>query len=71
MFDLARGYATDGMAAYVKLQERELAAQADGYTAIKHQREVGASYFDLISTVLNPASETVALRGSTEQEQFA
>jgi isocitrate lyase len=71
MFDLARGYATDGMPAYVRLQEREFAAEADGYTAVKHQREVGASYFALISTVLNPAGETVALRGSTEQEQFA
>jgi isocitrate lyase len=70
MFDLARGYATDGMSAYVKLQEREFAVEADGYTAVRHQREVGASYFDLISTVLNPAGETVALRGSTEQEQF-
>jgi isocitrate lyase len=71
MFDLAHGYATDGMPAYVRLQEREFAAETDGYTAVKHQREVGASYFDLISTVLNPAGETVALRGSTEQEQFA
>jgi isocitrate lyase len=71
MFDLARGYAADGMPAYVRLQEREFAAEADGYTAVKHQREVGASYFDLISEVLNPAGETAALRGSTEREQFA
>ena len=71
MFDLARGYATDGMAAYVALQEREFAAEALGYTAVKHQREVGTGYFDLISTVLNPDSETTALRGSTEEAQFA
>ncbi|MFY1691318.1 isocitrate lyase [Plantactinospora sp. WMMB782] len=70
MFDLARGYATDGMPAYVSLQEREFAAEAYGYTAVKHQREVGTGYFDLVSTVLNPAAETTALRGSTEEEQF-
>ncbi|GAA2326175.1 isocitrate lyase [Dactylosporangium salmoneum] len=70
MFDLARGYAAEGMPAYVALQEREFAAEADGYTAVKHQREVGTGYFDLVSTVLNPAAETTALRGSTETEQF-
>jgi isocitrate lyase len=70
MFDLARGYAAEGMPAYVSLQQREFAAEAYGYTAVKHQREVGTGYFDLISTVLNPAAETVALRGSTEEEQF-
>nr|BFE58523.1 isocitrate lyase [Dactylosporangium thailandense] len=71
MFDLARGYANEGMTAYVALQEREFAAEAHGYTAVKHQREVGTGYFDLISTVLNPNGETTALHGSTEQEQFA
>ena len=71
MFDLARGYADGGMSAYVALQEKEFAAEADGYTAVKHQREVGTGYFDLISTVLNPTGETVALRGSTEEAQFA
>ncbi|MFY1669750.1 isocitrate lyase [Plantactinospora sp. WMMB334] len=70
IFDLARGYAADGMPAYVSLQEREFAAEAYGYTAVKHQREVGTGYFDLVSTVLNPAAETTALRGSTEEEQF-
>ncbi|WP_059007395.1 isocitrate lyase [Streptomyces specialis] len=70
MFDLARGYAETGMTAYVDLQEREFAAQADGFTAVRHQREVGTGYFDLVSTALNPASETTALRGSTEEEQF-
>ncbi|GIF62304.1 isocitrate lyase [Asanoa ishikariensis] len=70
MFDLARGYAADGMPAYVELQEKEFAAEEHGYTAVKHQREVGTGYFDLISTVLNPTGETTALRGSTEEEQF-
>jgi isocitrate lyase len=71
MFDLARGYASDGMAAYVSLQEKEFAAEAQGYTAVKHQREVGTGYFDLIASVLNPAGETTALRGSTEEAQFS
>ncbi|MGX7681546.1 isocitrate lyase [Jatrophihabitans sp. DSM 45814] len=70
MFDLARGYAADGMPAYVELQEREFAAEASGYTATKHQREVGTGYFDLVSTALNPNSETTALTGSTEHAQF-
>jgi isocitrate lyase len=71
MFDLARGYAEHGMTAYVDLQEREFAAEADGYTATRHQREVGTGYFDLVSTTINPQSDTVAMRGSTEHEQFA
>jgi isocitrate lyase len=71
MFELAGGYARDGMPAYVRLQEKEFAAEADGYTAVKHQREVGTGYFDLVNSVLNPAAETIALRGSTEAEQFA
>ncbi|MEV6612059.1 isocitrate lyase [Kutzneria sp. NPDC051319] len=70
MFDLARGYADEGMTAYVELQEREFAAEAQGYTAVKHQREVGTGYFDLVSTALNPTGETTALAGSTEQAQF-
>ncbi|MFJ3974216.1 isocitrate lyase [Streptomyces sp. NPDC090021] len=70
MFDLARGYAEHGMTAYVDLQEREFAAQALGFTAVKHQREVGTGYFDLVSTAVNPASSTTALAGSTEEEQF-
>ncbi|MCC3777963.1 isocitrate lyase [Streptomyces sp. UNOB3_S3] len=70
MFDLARGYAEHGMTAYVDLQEREFADQAHGFTAVRHQREVGTGYFDLVSTALNPAAETLALRGSTEEEQF-
>ncbi|MFI7446511.1 isocitrate lyase [Nonomuraea sp. NPDC049714] len=71
MFDLAQGYATDGMSAYVELQEAEFAAEAQGYTATRHQREVGTGYFDLVSTAVAPDSSTTALRGSTEEEQFA
>ncbi|OIJ32776.1 isocitrate lyase [Microbacterium sp. LCT-H2] len=70
MFDLARGYAERAMSAYVKLQEAEFAAEADGYTATKHQREAGTGYFDVISTALNPDSATLALAGSTETAQF-
>ncbi|MGI5499762.1 isocitrate lyase [Lentzea sp. CA-135723] len=70
MFELARGYAETGMTAYVDLQEREFASEVDGYTATRHQREVGTGYFDLVSTAINPASGTTALKGSTEEEQF-
>ncbi len=70
MFDLARGYAETGMTAYVALQEAEFAAEKDGYTATKHQREAGTGYFDVVSTALNPDSATLALVGSTEAEQF-
>lgn len=70
MFDLAQHYAEEGMAAYVELQQAEFAAEARGYTAVKHQREVGTGYFDLVSTALNPRSDTLALKGSTEEEQF-
>ncbi|UKY48269.1 isocitrate lyase [Streptomyces inhibens] len=70
MFELARGYAESGMTAYVDLQEKEFAAQQHGFTAVKHQREVGTGYFDRVSTALNPASSTTALSGSTEEEQF-
>ncbi|PSS43720.1 isocitrate lyase [Arthrobacter woluwensis] len=70
MFDLAHGYARDGMSAYVELQEREFAAEDRGYTATKHQREVGTGYFDLVSTALNPNGSTLALVGSTEEGQF-
>jgi len=70
MFDLAHGYARDGMSAYVELQEREFGAEERGYTATKHQREVGTGYFDLVASALNPNSGTLALAGSTEAEQF-
>jgi isocitrate lyase len=70
MFDLAKGYSTRDMSAYVELQEREFAAEANGYTATKHQREVGAGYFDAVATAIDPEAETLALKGSTEEEQF-
>lgn len=70
MFDLAHGYARNGMQAYVELQEREFADEARGYTATKHQREVGTGYFDAIGTTLNPEGSTLALVGSTEEGQF-
>ncbi|GAA2646633.1 MULTISPECIES: isocitrate lyase [Nonomuraea] len=71
MFNLAQGYASDGMTAYVELQEAEFAAEQRGYTATRHQREVGTGYFDLVSTAIAPDSSTTALKGSTEEEQFA
>ncbi len=70
MFNLAQGYASEGMSAYVDLQEAEFAAEAQGYTATRHQREVGTGYFDLVSTAVAPDSSTTALKGSTEEEQF-
>ena len=70
MFDLAHGYAREQMTAYVKLQEAEFASEDRGYTATKHQREVGTGYFDAVSTAVNPESSTTALSGSTESEQF-
>ena len=54
------------MTAYVRLQEAEFAAEADGYTATRHQREVGTGYFDLVTSAISPNAETVALAGSTE-----
>ena len=72
MFELARGYASSAMTAYVELQEREFAAERDGYTATRHQREVGAGYFDqVLETVTGGESSTLALKGSTEEAQFA
>src|ERR1700760_2390440 len=70
MFDLAYGYARNQMTAYVELQEREFDAEERGYTATKHQREVGAGYFDRIATTVDPSSSTTALTGSTEEGQF-
>ena len=70
MFNLAHGYARTGMSAYVELQEAEFADAARGYTAVKHQAEVGTGYFDKVSTAINPTSGTLALTGSTEEEQF-
>jgi isocitrate lyase len=71
MFELAHGYAEEGMTAYVRLQEREMALEHDGYTATRHQQEVGTGYFDLVSQVISGGtSSTTALDGSTEQQQF-
>ena len=70
MFDLASGFAAEGMPAYVRLQEAEFAAEKSGYTATRHQREVGTGYFDLVTSAISPNAETVALSGSTETEQF-
>ena len=70
MFDLAHGYAREQMKAYVELQEREFASESRGYTATRHQREVGTGYFDLVATTLNPESSTTALKESTESAQF-
>jgi isocitrate lyase len=71
MFRLAHDYKDRGMAAYSELQEAEFAAEADGYTATKHQREVGAGYFDDVAQVIaGRESSTTSLHGSTEQEQF-
>lgn len=70
-FDLAHNYARDGMAAYSELQEREFASEERGYTATRHQREVGTSYFDAVSTVIGGSdSSTIAMANSTETEQF-
>jgi isocitrate lyase len=71
MFELASGYAAEGMPAYVRLQDAEFAAEASGYTATRHQREVGTGYFDLVTSAITPDASTVALHGSTESEQFA
>jgi isocitrate lyase len=71
MFDLAKGYAEEGMTAYVKLQQHEFALEPDGYTAAKHQAEVGTGWFDRVSqTISQGHSSTLALSGSTEEDQF-
>ncbi|HZO50311.1 MAG TPA: isocitrate lyase [Gaiellaceae bacterium] len=71
MFELALGYRDEAMAAYVRLQQRELELEADGYTATRHQREVGAGYFDrVLETLAGGAASTLALHGSTEEAQF-
>ncbi|HET7477516.1 MAG TPA: isocitrate lyase [Dermatophilaceae bacterium] len=70
MFRLAHGYARTGMSAYVELQQSEFEDVTRGYTAVRHQAEVGTGYFDLVSTALNPSSGTLAMSGSTEHAQF-
>jgi isocitrate lyase len=72
MFELARGYRDRGMAAYSELQQAEFAAEQHGYTATKHQREVGTGYFDEVAQAISGGmASTTALHGSTEEEQFA
>jgi isocitrate lyase len=71
MFELARGYGVEGMSAYVRLQQDEFANEEHGYTATRHQREVGAGYFDaVLEAVSCGESSTLALKGSTEEAQF-
>ncbi len=70
MFNLAHGYARNNMSAFVELQEAEFAAASKGFTAVKHQREVGTGYFDAVTTTIERDASTGALKGSTEDEQF-
>ena len=71
MFELSKGYTDRDMTAYVELQQREFAMEDDGYSATRHQREVGAGYFDQVATVISGGTaSTLALKGSTEEEQF-
>lgn len=71
MYELARGYKASGMSAYAQLQAEEFAAEAHGYTAVRHQREVGTGYFDRVTQVISGGqASTLAMQGSTEVEQF-
>ena len=70
MFELAHGYAREGMTAFVRLQEQEFANQSLGFEAVRHQREVGTGYFDRVTTTIEADASTQALKGSTEEEQF-
>ncbi len=71
MFELAHGYATEGMAAYVRLQEHEFSLEEAGYSGTRHQRESGAGYFDaVVEAITGGESSTLALKGSTEEAQF-
>jgi isocitrate lyase len=71
MFNLAHGYAQNQMSAFVEMQEAEFAAMSKGFTAVKHQREVGTSYFDAVTTTIQGSqASTTALKNSTEDEQF-
>jgi isocitrate lyase len=72
IFELARGYARESMTAYVRLEQAEFAAESQGYTATKHQREVDTAYFDDVTEVIQAGRSSVtALTRSTEREQFA
>ena len=71
MFDLAKGYAKEQMTAYVALQEKEFSSESLGYSATKHQREVGTGYFDgVLQAIQGKDASTAALTGSTEEKQF-
>jgi len=71
IFELAEEYKLKGMTAYSKIQEQEFVREKDGYTSVKHQREVGTSYFDAVSnTISSGKSSTTAMKDSTESEQF-
>ncbi|HVZ46463.1 MAG TPA: isocitrate lyase [Ramlibacter sp.] len=70
MFELAYGYARNNMSAFVELQQKEFSAADKGFTAVKHQREVGTGYFDSVTTTIEANASTAALKGSTEDEQF-
>lgn len=70
MFELAYGYARNNMTAFVEMQQKEFAAADRGFTAVKHQREVGTGYFDAVTTTIEAQASTAALKGSTEDEQF-
>jgi isocitrate lyase len=70
MFHLAHGYARTQMSAFVEMQEAEFAAAGKGFTAVKHQREVGTGYFDAVTQTVERDASTTALHGSTEDEQF-
>ena len=70
MFELSRAYKERGMAGYSELQEREFALQSEGFSAVKHQNFVGTSYFDFVQNTVQQNTSTMAMEGSTEQEQF-
>ena len=71
MFELAKGYVAEGMPAYVRLQEHEFELEPEGYTATRHQREVGTGWYDEVAKVISGGqSSTTALEGSTEAQQF-
>ncbi|MBM3944885.1 MAG: isocitrate lyase, partial [SAR202 cluster bacterium] len=70
-FELAQAYRDEGMPAYVRIQQQEFAREKDGYTAAKHQQEVGAGFFDRVLLTATGATNTAALAGSTEAEQFS
>ena len=70
MFELASNYHQKDMTAYVELQQAEFSLEKNGYTATKHQREVGTGYFDEIKKTISSNSSTLALKNSTEKEQF-